>query len=194
MPLEVNQEDLARFIDAYDAAVQASSLLLVDAIADGAVKQIASFDSDLEHHFRLADAWTYDAKLTDDGAEALVWSRAEDDTFYNRTTNAQGERVKSTDYPLAGYRLLEILEGGAMAHPIEAGTKTGAKALTIPVLQATAANGLQQTGTELRTAVDHPGVTGNENVKTTGQLIVDDIASIEEAMNIIVNREFWSRV
>lgn len=188
--------DLRAFVESFTKAVELESLAAATEMADRAQTSLRSLDEGAEHH-ALAQMWTYNVSPTDDGAQAEVFSAAEDVLFFNRTSARGLGRVTSSLYPVQGSRILAILEGGAKAHDIFPGTvKPDAKALTIPIpgSEERSVELLRKHGpgplaaptvgvggdTKLRSSVHHPGVAPEGHIEMTAEFVLQWCDSIAD--------------
>ena len=180
---ETLSSDLKAFMDSFEAAADAEAVDILVEMAAAARDELRDLD-DRAGHDALATMWTYDVGPTEDGAEAEVYSGAENVTFFNRTSSQAGGRIQSSLYPIEGLRLLAILEGGAAEHDIFPGTiNENARALTIPIpgseerskalLRQHGPTPLDPGDTIFRSAVHHPGVAAENHVAmTTEQMLL----------------------
>lgn len=173
---EILADDLSDFMASFTGAIDVESVIVLRDLASSAQDQLKQLDSDAGHH-ALSLMWTYSLDPNDDGAKAEVFSEAEEMIFLNRTGSFESGRPKSPLYPIQGNRLLAILEGGAEAHQIIAGTVNPmAKMLSIPTPPTTT----------YRKSVEHPGVVANEHIEMTGEAIEGtlDQAADTSAQNV----------
>jgi hypothetical protein len=176
--ISLNEDLLFADVDAFLAtaasALADEAMVIATEIAGHASTTLRALDEDAGHD-ALAPLWTFDVELTPDGARAEVFSAAEEITFFNRTG---AQRSKSSLYPILGTRLLAILEGGAAAHPIEAGTvNPAAKALSIPIPGRRRTPGGDAWYPRM---VNHPGAKAEHHVEMTFEQMMNWAESVAE--------------
>jgi hypothetical protein len=187
-----NPEDIEKLSRGFAEAVRAESVRTLEFLSNAAIRQLRKFDHQLGHDM-LAELWDHTAPIeTDDAVYMEVYNRAEYMTFYDKTSSAAEGRHRSSKYPISGEALLSILEGGAKSHPISPRDPKGV--LTIPNggTEARATAHIREHGpgsflpaedgdTDFVRQVEHPGVEGNFNVRTTRTMIELGLESEAEA-------------
>lgn len=185
--VQINQQDLHRLGADLSAAMREESLRAVRDMSRWAAARLKERDLEQDHEV-LGPLWTTAGPVETSGGAVTgeTLSRAEDRTFYNKTSTPDTGRVTSTKYPVEGAMLLRILEGGAAAHRIAPLTGHGGGPLRSSVLTIPLPGSEARTKAWLRTfgpgsflppaagdtrfaeVVSHPGVKANHNVRDVG--------------------------
>jgi hypothetical protein len=188
----IDEGEIAAIAKGIDQAIRRPAGEIVTRLAKIGVDYLRTLDSRIGHP-QLAASWAYQGPTTTaEGVQAIIYSKAENQTFKHSTRRAT--------YTIRGVDLLKILEAGAKPHTIYPklaavlrfpatlgwhksifkGTFRGG---TPAYLGRTSRHGLgaflwrrEPDDEVFSMKVHHPGVTGNRFIQTTKELLEERMA------------------